>query len=47
MAQKDKCYNIEGRYVLYFTMKPVSMASEVQMEEVQMERTIFIFQDLH
>jgi hypothetical protein len=32
MAQKDNCYNIERRQVLYFMTKPVSMASEAQME---------------
>jgi hypothetical protein len=42
MAQKDNCYNIERRFVLYFMMKPVSMASEAQMEW-----TIFISQNLN
>ena len=38
MTQKDNCYNIERRFVLYFMMKTVSMASEAQT---------FVFQDLH
>lgn len=32
MAQKNNCYNIERRCVLYFMKKPVSMASEAQIE---------------